>query len=1241
MSGQTISTSDTKLSVFNLQSSCYGGVIPMAWGVCQLSGNIVWYGGFKSVATTKTQGGKGGVKQTSTSYAYQADVMMGLANTRISGITRIWKGKSLYSGGVSPSTIVTVTESWTTPSSGAMTYSVAQLAHFASWGGISRSFTAPDGQVSTIPLQLGLDYTQKAGAVTVVNTALYSTPLQVTYQYTSTTPVTTALDDLGMTLIPGDLGQAPWSGLATYGSQSLGYSGCAMVAAGAYPLGTDASIENHLFEGTCSWAYHLGSTVPDVDPSIVIREMLSSARGGANFPATSLDTWQSWSDYCVANNLLVSPVLKEQVAAADLVDQATQLTNSAAVWSGGRLKIIPYGDASATAHGRTFTPNTTPVYDLDDGSWTPSNNGSPLSYEVKLQTDRYNHFRIEYLDRSQQYAVAVAEARDLTDISVNGLLSADVLQAHWICDGAIATHVAQLLLQRSLYVLTTYKAPLPWHFALLEPMDLVTLTDAELEMDHVPVRLTAVTENEGGDLTIEAEDYPAGTNSATLYTSQPPLGYQHDYNADPGLCDAPVIFEVPYAASKTGLGLYIGVRGSQSPVNTNWAGAQVWVSLDGVNYRLAGVAAGAARYGAVSSTVLPANTTIPVSGLGSSQLISGTANDAATLTTLCAVLGAELEYFAFQTATLTGGGAYTLGGLNRGAYSTKTLETHSAGDPFVRVDSALVQSEDLDPSYIGKTVYVKLCPYNLYGGHVYGLAAVSAYTYTITGSQYVRGLGRNLRLVARGNSDTALSSTAAGVYDLSTGSLVPGTSTGRSYNVMTVLRAAPYTTTFVGTFDVFGSPANATSMAAALNALDNSVVVAIWTSDEPRNNRLLNGLDAAMYRCGASTSVFGSPNFHFRGAYVLVGIPGIGSGGGAEMYNGDSDGSANAWVDLSFAVGPDGFVVSGSTSTPRTLTDYSYTGDLNAAAATFLIPRGNCTTSGATITSTASGLGWNTADCYSQAGYSGGAYASASPAQLGSDMMFALNTDPTSSEDYASLDAAWYLEWDGKCYVFEAGSNVAGPWTYAAGDVFTITFDGNSLKYSQNGVIRYSDTPTGWVAMPPSMGGSGAQVYFDSSFNTLNGVGSLKGVEFGPMSAVSGIGTNQLINGAATDVYEDAWSGSSTLPFGTNPIRSLVVTPATDCVIEFTASATVTGSNGDSGRTCGWRYTPAGGSPVTLGGIGSNSSTTPQNGSCTASFNATKGVALTFDLYGQNGVSGTTVTYNIATSTMRATAVKR
>lgn len=89
----------------------------------------------------------------------------------------------------------------------------------------------------------------------------------------------------------------------------------------------------------------------------------------------------------------------------------------------------------------------------------------------------------------------------------------------------------------------------------------------------------------------------------------------------------------------------------------------------------------------------------------------------------------------------------------------------------------------------------------------------------------------------------------------------------------------------------------AAELAAALNGLGPEWVVAVTTFDEPRNNRLSAGLDAAMYRCGASRAVFGASNFQHRSAYILVGIPGIGEGQGVEKYVGAVSADPNAWVD--------------------------------------------------------------------------------------------------------------------------------------------------------------------------------------------------------------------------------------------------------------------------------------------------------------------------------------------------------
>lgn len=110
-------------------------------------------------------------------------------------------------------------------------------------------------------------------------------------------------------------------------------------------------------------------------------------------------------------------------------------------------------------------------------------------------------------------------------------------------------------------------------------------------------------------------------------------------------------------------------------------------------------------------------------------------------------------------------------------------------------------------------------------------------------------------------------------------------------------------------FDVYGAsiaypdsgafPSSAAGMAALLNAIAPGVPVVIYTSDEPRNNRLTGGLPEAIYRCGGSKAVFGSSSFTNHSSYVLIGQAGIGEGNGVELF---SAGGPNSYVRGSFSI---------------------------------------------------------------------------------------------------------------------------------------------------------------------------------------------------------------------------------------------------------------------------------------------------------------------------------------------------
>ncbi len=749
MSGSsTIASSETKIEALKLQSSVYGAVIPVLGGVNRIPGNLIDYVDFNAVAhtTTQSQGGKGGGVQTqNTTYEYFAGVLMGICHGPVGGIARIWKGKDVLSGGWSAAAVNSAAETYTVPASGPIQYT---LLHGATLIG-SPTIVCGLGR-ATATLSEGSDYNLVGGLVTVLKDKigavnLRGRQLSIKYQWGSGAPDVTPLTTLAITLASGDMGQTVPSWLVTkHADRTVGYPGLAYVHAQNYSLGTGASVDNHSFEVQGSGAYRYGPSKPDCNPAEFTADVLINGRYGARMPSGTLDV-SAWTAYCAAAGLLMSPVLSEQVRAGDYVEQICKLTNSAPVWGADGLRIIPYGDTELTANGVTYTPNTTPLFDLGDDAWLQDGDTDPLQWSIKQPSDRFNHVRVEFNDRSNYYNKTIAEAKDDADIATNGLRSMETISAPWICDVAVARLVAQIVLQRSLNITGTGTLKLPWAYVLLECMDLVTLTDQALGFLKLPVRITATGEDESGMLEIEVEDWPLGSASATAYPSQLATGFQHNYSVSPGNAAAPIIFEAPSPLSpSTGLELYIAAAGATA----NWGGCNVWVSLDGLNYKRTGRLDGASRIGQASGPISIG--TLAITG-ATGQLPSGSAADAAALATLCYVGGANPEYLAYETSTLTGPGAYTLGGLVRGAHGVGAAAVHSAGDAFVRVDQAVAKSGPLDISYIGKTVYIKLTSFNIYGAAEQSLADVSATAYTINGAmaQLLPGLaGKGLTLNA-------------------------------------------------------------------------------------------------------------------------------------------------------------------------------------------------------------------------------------------------------------------------------------------------------------------------------------------------------------------------------------------------------------------------------------------------------------------------------------------------------------
>jgi hypothetical protein len=128
----------------------------------------------------------------------------------------------------------------------------------------------------------------------------------------------------------------------------LGYSGTANVTLDNYQLGMSAALPNFSFEVIGIEAAS-GINGYDANPAAIITDFLTNPRYGAGFPAANLDSLGTYSEYCAAAGLFLSPLLDTQKEAQQSLGDIVKISNSAIVWSGALLKILPYGDQPLSA----------------------------------------------------------------------------------------------------------------------------------------------------------------------------------------------------------------------------------------------------------------------------------------------------------------------------------------------------------------------------------------------------------------------------------------------------------------------------------------------------------------------------------------------------------------------------------------------------------------------------------------------------------------------------------------------------------------------------------------------------------------------------------------------------------------------------------------------------------------------------------------------------------------------------
>ena len=738
-----------------LQTSVNTLPIPIVWGQSKIAANVVWYTNFRT--NGGGGGGKGGLFATpSSEYTYSADLILALSEGPISGIGVIWKDQATYT-----------------------------------------------------------------------------------------------LSELGLTFFNGTTPQTTWGYLSSvYPNQALAYQGTAYACAASYQLGSSANIGNHNFEIVGVLA-GTGVNGIDADPALVISDFLTNPQYGVGFSGASISASTlfgsggdaSLQTYCKALGVAFSPVLANQEQASSTLSRWLQILNCAAVWSGGQLKFIPYGDVAIpaanvpksvqtsvptpvpsssgvtpppsivvcpgaqfvadggvtyafTGHALTFVgtsaptaagqygvspagtylfsggdenqvvtikytyatptsyvPNLTPVYNLTDWDFVHEGGG-----DDPVRATRADPFalptiqRVECLSRANQYGATPVEARDQSQIELFGPRVGSTTQAHEICDEiTIGPIVAQTLLQRQLYIRSHFSFKLSWEYGLLDPMDIVTISDANLGLVNFPVRITAIEEDDKGLLTVTAEELSLGISSPALYPNSGPSSSLPNQGVFAVAVNAPLIYEPPPALTGDVSQLWVGASGAAaSSGDPHWGGANVWISLDNISYSQIATITQPIRQGFLTSP-LPLSSgwdtanTLSVNMSESNGALSGasqiSAQQGATLSLV------DHELLAYESATLVAPGAYGLTGLQRGLDGSPAA-SHAIGASFTRLDSAVVKY-NIPANYIGRVLYFKFQSFNAFGSGVQSLASCAVYQYTPSG---VGALGPVASSLAAGTS---------------------------------------------------------------------------------------------------------------------------------------------------------------------------------------------------------------------------------------------------------------------------------------------------------------------------------------------------------------------------------------------------------------------------------------------------------------------------------------------------------
>ncbi len=584
----------------------------------------------------------------------------------------------------------------------------------------------------------GGSYTYSAAVII----GLAQGPLNITKVWDGST--VKALSDYNLQAFTGDPAtvQNVWGYLTSrHGDQALAYEGLSYVAAGPMNLGGSSSLPNLTYEVINTSYSNAISGQPDALPGQVMTALLTDPYFGLPYTTPYLGDLSGYAAYCQALGLVISPSYTSQRAAHEVLKELLEATNSEAIFSSGKLTIVPYGDQPVSGNGASWTPANyshgvmSPIYSLGDTDILISNaSDDAITIKRKRASDAKNVVRTEYIDRGNSYNAAITESKDEGVIETSGLVLADTKTWHFYCTAAPAQMATELRLSREA-IRNTYEFTIGPEYVLLDPMDVIEITNSSLGMVNQAIRITEITEGQDGELKITAEEVLDGTGNSPVYGRQASSGYQANWNIPAPSVNTPILLAAPPEVAQ-GLELWVAASGPAVASGTfgAWGGADVWGSSDGSSYALLGTIEAGSTTGTLTAGISAADTTLSVDlSTSGGTLVGYSVDDAKLGRSLCYIYDSTSktgEFIAFQGASLSAGAdQYRLSGVVRGLYGTTPI-AHGAGALFARLDGHQLKIS-YTKAQIGTQLYLKFRSFNAWSSGEQDLATATEYKLTI------------------------------------------------------------------------------------------------------------------------------------------------------------------------------------------------------------------------------------------------------------------------------------------------------------------------------------------------------------------------------------------------------------------------------------------------------------------------------------------------------------------------------